>query len=167
MRCVLAHNLLVLRVQPFLMPTWPRRLIDEIERRGLFFVELAGDFWLGGPSNYSRHASFPIAGCESWGCGLRCPHLASHCIHWGYYVWRALGSLSAIRGLNSLGPQSAPGAPCFILVGLIAFDVGPRLCPTTAYQRLVYVCFPQIAGGDHLPLGCPRFTPSQYALFKR
>lgn len=24
------------------MPTWPRRLIDEIERRGLFFVELAG-----------------------------------------------------------------------------------------------------------------------------
>jgi hypothetical protein len=31
-----------MELQPFLMPTWPRRLIDEIERRGLFFVELAG-----------------------------------------------------------------------------------------------------------------------------
>jgi hypothetical protein len=38
----LARYLLVNRVQPFLMPTWPRRSISEIKRRGLFFVELFG-----------------------------------------------------------------------------------------------------------------------------
>jgi len=67
----LARYLLVNRVQPFLMPTWPRRSISEIKRRGLFFVELSSILWIAGrytelpgKRSLSQDANRAIADCN-------------------------------------------------------------------------------------------------------